>query len=123
MVTRAGCDPALTTNPNELHIAYSDEEESNHDKSNDDYDIEGDVNGDSSYESESKCKSDDDDASDGKDNSGARYSDLIDASLLEDEEPAKSYHIDWVKGTGAGRKANISGRPTRPDTTNSQKLR
>ena len=38
------------------------------------------------------------------------YSKFIDSLLLEDEEPPESYHVDWVKGKGAGRKAN-NGRP------------
>ncbi len=35
---------------------------------------------------------------------------------MEDEEPPESYHVDWVKGKGAGRKAN-KGRPPRQDMT------
>ncbi len=38
------------------------------------------------------------------------YSKFIDSLLLEDEEPLESYCVDWVKGKGAGRKAN-KGRP------------
>ncbi len=44
------------------------------------------------------------------------YSKFIDSSLLEDKEPPGSYCVDWVKGEGAGRKAN-KGCPPQPDTT------
>ncbi len=30
------------------------------------------------------------------------YAKLVDSKLLEDDEPAVSYHVDWVKGKGAG---------------------
>jgi hypothetical protein len=38
------------------------------------------------------------------------YSKFINSLLLEDEEPPESYCVDWVKGKGAGRKAN-KGHP------------
>jgi hypothetical protein len=44
------------------------------------------------------------------------YAKLVDSELLEDDEPAVSYRVDWVKGKGAGRKT-IKGRSPKPDTT------
>ena len=41
---------------------------------------------------------------------------LVDRSLLEDDEPFISYHVDWVKEKGAVRKS-IKGHPLKPDTT------
>jgi hypothetical protein len=40
----------------------------------------------------------------------------MDSSLLEDDEPSVSYHVDWVKGKTAGQNS-IKGRLPKPDTT------
>jgi hypothetical protein len=56
------------------------------------------------------------DNSDEDDADPHNYSKLVDSSLLEDDEPSVFYHVDWVKGKGAGQKS-IKGRPPKPDTT------
>ena len=57
------------------------------------------------------------DNTDDDDNHNNDYSELVDSSLLEDEELSVSYRVDWVKGKGAGRKPN-KGRPPKPNTLN-----
>ncbi len=79
-VAHYGCDQALAT-----HTTSSDDEDSNHDKSHDAKDDnDDDVDGNSSYKPELEPESDDDASAGEDDNSAHWYSDLIDASLLED---------------------------------------
>ena len=46
-----------------------------------------------------------------------RFESIVDSSLLEDDVPSQSFRVPWVRGKGAGRKAN-KGRPPCPDTAN-----
>ncbi len=98
--------------------AHSDEDDQDYDD-NDDKDEDSD---DDSSDDENNSKFNyaprDDEESDDNDSKcdSHRYSKFIDSLLLEDEEPPESYRVDWVKGKGAGRKAN-KGRPPQPDTT------
>ena len=46
-----------------------------------------------------------------------RFESIVDSSLLEDDVPSQSFRVPWVRGKGAGRKAN-KGRPPCPDTGN-----
>jgi hypothetical protein len=92
--------------------AHSDEDDQ--DYNNDDGKDENSDN--DSSDDENNSKSDyaprDDKESDDDDSKCDlhHYSKFINSLLLEDEEPPESYRVDWVKGKGAGRKAN-KGRP------------
>ena len=50
-----------------------------------------------------------------------RFESIVDSSLLEDDVPSQSFRVPWVRGKGAGRKAN-KGRPPCPDTANMTEL-
>jgi hypothetical protein len=92
--------------------AHSDEDNQDYDdKDGKDEDSDND-NSDDENNSKSDYAPHDDEESDDNDSKcdSHRYSKFINSLLLEDEEPHESYHVDWVKGKGAGRKAN-KGRP------------
>ncbi len=89
---------------------YDDDDGKDEDSDNDSSDDEN--NSESDY---APCDDEESDDNDSKCDSH-RYSKFIDSLLLKDEEPPESYCVDWVKGKGAGRKAN-KGRPPWPDTT------
>jgi hypothetical protein len=99
--------------------AHSDEDDQDYDNDDGEDEDSDNDNSDDENNSESDYAPRDDEESD-DDNSKCDshcYFKFIDSSLiLEDEEPPESYCVDWVKGKGAGRKAN-KGRLPRPDTT------
>ncbi len=93
--------------------AHSDEDDQDYDDKNDGKDEDSDEdNSDDENNSESDYAPCDDEESDDDDSKcdSHRYSKFIDSLLLEDEELPESYCVDWVKGKGAGRKAD-KGRP------------
>ncbi len=98
--------------------AHSDEDNQDYeDDDGKDEDSDGDKSDDKNNSKSDYAPRDDKESDDyGSKCDSHRYSKFIDSLLLEDEEPPESYCVDWVKGKGAGRKAN-KGCPTRPDTT------
>lgn len=137
-------DASFHTDPTHTKIRYSDEEKDNNENnsanatkgkgkktdSNEDEDDANRLNSDEeeTAEDDDEEDSDEDDEdieykppngndSDDSDDEHKEYAALLDSSLLDDDEPAISYRVDWVKGKGAGRKPS-KGRPPKPDTTN-----
>lgn len=137
-------DASFHTDPTHTEIRYSDEEKDNNENnsanatkgkgkktdSNEDEDDANRLNSDEeeTAEDDDEEDSDEDDEdveykppnandSDDSDDEHKEYAALLDSSLLDDDEPAISYRVDWVKGKGAGRKPS-KGRPPKPDTTN-----
>ena len=109
-VAKAAKDSAFAQNPNVSTIGYSSTLEDDEELDDDD---------DSEYDSMTSNSTGDDAEEDSSAEDVAdphNYAKLVDSDLLEDDEPAVSYHVDWVKGKGAGRKS-IQGRPPKPDTT------
>ena len=92
--------------------AHYDEDDQDYDNNDGKDEDSDDDSSDDENNSESDYAPRDDEESDDNDSKCDlhRYSKFIDSSLLEDEEPPESYCVDWVKGKGAGRKAN-KGRP------------
>ena len=102
-VAEAAKDPAFAQNPNDSTIGYSltleDDEESDDDD-------------DSKYDSMTSNSTGDDAEEDSSAEDVAdphNYAELVDSELLEDDEPAVSYRVDWVKGKGAGQKSIRAG--------------
>ncbi len=91
---------------------YTDKKEENEEEDND-----GDEGEDSDNED---SKADDRNKPEGEDQAN-RFEDIVDSSLLEDDVPSQSFRVPWVRGKGAGRKAN-KGRPPCPDTKNMTEL-
>ncbi len=98
-VAEAVKDPVFAQNPNDSTIGYSssleDDEESDDD--------------DDSMTSNSNSMTSNSTGDDAEEDSSAEdvadphnYAKLVDSTQLEDDEPAVSYHVDWVKGKGAG---------------------
>ncbi len=106
--------------PSVSHAGGAHSDEDNQDYDDNDGKDEYSDNDSSDYKNNSKSDyaTRDDEESDDDDSKCDlhRYSKFIDSLLLEDEEPPESYCVDWVKGKGAGRKAN-KGHPPQPDTT------
>jgi hypothetical protein len=84
--------------------------ENNQDYDNNDGEDEDSDDNNSDDENKSKSDNAPRDANESDDNNSKCdlhcYSKFIDSSLLEDDKPPESYHVDWVKGEGVGRKAN-----------------
>ena len=109
-VAEAAKDPAFAQNPNDSTIGYSLTSEDD-EESDDDDDSEYDSMTSNSTGDDAEEESSAEDVADPH-----NYAKLVDSNLLEDDEPAVSYRVDWVKGKGAGQKS-IKGRPPKPDTT------
>ena len=103
-------DSAFAHNPNDSTIGYSSNS-NNKEDSDDDEDSEDDSMTSNPSDNDAEEENSDEDVVDPH-----HYSKLVDSLLLEDDEPSVSYHVDWVKGKGAGRKS-IKGRPPKPNTT------
>jgi hypothetical protein len=93
--------------------AHFDEDDQDYDNDDGKDEDSDDDNSDEENNSEFDYAPCDDEESDDDDSKcdSHHYSKFIDSSLLEDEEPPESYHVDWVKGKGAGRKANKGRTP------------
>jgi hypothetical protein len=88
--------------------AHSNEDNQDYDDNNGKNENSDDDNSDDENNSKSNYAPRDDKESDDNNSKcdSHCYSKFIDSLLLEDEEPPESYPVDWVKGEGAGRKAN-----------------
>ena len=105
-------DNSFHSDPGQDEIKYSDNESEHTNNTDDAEEANGDGEDDDEYEDTHDEEENFDNTDDDDDNCNNDYSELVDSSLLEDEELSVSYRVDWVKGKGAGRKPN-KGRPPR----------
>jgi hypothetical protein len=104
-------DNSFHSDPGQDEIKYSDNESEYTNNTDDAEEDHGDGKDDGEYE-DTHGEEENFDNTDNEDKHENDYSELLDSSLLEDEELSVSYRVDWVKGKGAGRKPN-KGRPPR----------
>jgi hypothetical protein len=93
------------------HSGEDDQDYDNNDGKDEDSDNDNDSDDKNNSESDyAPCDDEESDDNNSKCDSH-HYSKFINSMLLEDEEPPESYRVDWVKGKGAGRKANKGRSP------------